>query len=83
MNLFFKLNPYVEKQQKNLITYDMQVGSSPVLDIFILRWKRPFWWQIYVFRLKGARNIEQRDMVFMQCTLRHPNSWNTQREKVW
>lgn len=61
MNLFFKLNSYVEKQQKKLITYDMRVGSSPVLDIFILRWKRPFWWQIYVFRLKGARNIEQRE----------------------
>ena len=61
MSLFFKLNPYVEKQQKKLITYDMWVGSSPVLDIFILRWKRPFWWQIYVFRLKGARNIEQRE----------------------
>lgn len=57
----FQAQSICGKQQKNLITYDMRVGSSPVLHIFILRWKRPFWWQIDVFRLKGARNIEQRE----------------------
>ena len=57
----FQAQSICGKTTKNLITYDMRVGSSPVLDIFILRWKRPFWWQIYVFRLKGARNIEQRE----------------------
>lgn len=57
----FQAQSICGKTTKNLITYDMRVGSSPVLDIFILRWERPFWWQIYVFRLKGARNIEQRE----------------------
>ena len=53
----FQAQSICGKTTKHLITYDMRVGSPPVLDIFILRWKRPFWWQTYVFRLKGARNI--------------------------
>lgn len=53
----FQAQSICGKTTKHLITYDMRVGSSPVLDIFILWWKRPFWWQTYVFRLKGARNI--------------------------
>ena len=59
----FQAQSICGKTTKHLITYDMRVGSSPVLDIFILRWKRPFWWQTYVFRLKDARNIatEQRE----------------------
>lgn len=73
MNLFFKLNPYVEKQQKNLITYDRPVGSSPVLDNIYFEVKTSL--LMTDLCVSPKRRSEYRaKRVFMQCTLRHPNS---------